>query len=200
MDAAALIIFVRNPVLGKVKTRLAATIGNEKALAVYKHLLQYTRRITQNLSVTKFVFYADEINTDDLWNGYKKQLQSGNDLGERMKNAFEELFLQGFNKICIIGSDCYDLKEAIVKTAFEKLAEADVVIGPVTDGGYYLLGLKKVVAEFFINKQWSTSGIFAETCKEAKLLQLSVSELPLLNDIDEEKDLPSSFQPGLITN
>ena len=73
----ALIIFVRNPVLGKVKTRLAATMGNEKALAVYLSLLNHTKKITENLPVTKYVFYADEINENDLWNGFEKKLQTG---------------------------------------------------------------------------------------------------------------------------
>ena len=84
----ALIIFVRNPVLGKVKTRLAASIGEEKALLIYVHLLKHTKEITQNITATKFVFYADHINEDDIWNGYEKRSQQGYNLGDRMKNAF----------------------------------------------------------------------------------------------------------------
>jgi uncharacterized protein len=188
----ALIIFVRNPVLGKVKTRLAATIGNEKTLMLYKHLLQHTQAITANLPVTKFVFYADYINEDDLWNGFEKRLQHGDDLGERMKNAFAELFDAGFKNICIIGSDCYELSSNILADAFEKLHTTAVVAGPVSDGGYYILGMNKPVPDFFMNKEWSTDTVFADTLKDAAALNLNLYQLPMLNDIDTEADLLKS--------
>ena len=188
----ALIIFVRNPVLGKVKTRLAATIGNEKTLMLYKHLLQHTHAICEHLSVTKFVYYADYINEDDLWNGFEKRLQQGDDLGERMKNAFAELFDTGFKNICIIGSDCYELSSDILADAFEKLKTADVIAGPVTDGGYYILGMNKPVPDFFTNKEWSTDTVFADTLKDAAALKLSLHQLPILHDIDTEEDLRNS--------
>ena len=117
----ALIIFVRRPVLGKVKTRLAATIGDENALLVYRHLLAHTKNITQELAINKFVFYADEIDTDDLWNGYEKHLQSGDDLGERMKKAFQLLLKEGFRKIIIIGSDCLEMDACLLNNAFKEL-------------------------------------------------------------------------------
>lgn len=94
----ALIIFVRNPVLGKVKTRLATGIGDAKALQVYEHLLQHTQQIAKEIPATIFVYYADEIHEDDLWNAFEKRKQHGGDLGERMQNAFEELFANGFLK------------------------------------------------------------------------------------------------------
>ncbi len=188
----ALIIFVRNPVLGKVKTRLAATIGNEKTLMLYNHLLQHTHAITKNLTVAKFVYYADYINEDDLWNGNEKRLQQGDDLGERMKNAFTELFDAGFKNICIIGSDCYELTSNILADAFEKLKTADIVAGPVTDGGYYILGMNKPVTDFFINKEWSTGTVFGDTLKDAAALNFTLHQLPLLQDIDTEDDLLNS--------
>jgi uncharacterized protein len=188
----ALIIFVRNPLLGKVKTRLAATIGNEKTLMLYKHLLQHTHAITENLPVTKFVYYADYINEDDLWNGFEKRMQHGDDLGERMKNAFAKLFDAEFKNICIIGSDCYELTSDILADAFEKLSAVDVVAGPVSDGGYYILGMNKPVPDFFINKEWSTNTVFADTLKDAAAQNLSLYQLPLLHDIDTEADLRNS--------
>jgi rSAM/selenodomain-associated transferase 1 len=188
----ALIIFVRNPLLGKVKTRLAATIGDEKTLMLYNHLLQHTHAITENLPVTKFVYYADYINEDDLWNSFEKRLQQGNDLGERMKNAFAELFDAGFKHICIIGSDCYELNSDILNDAFEKLKTKDVVAGPVTDGGYYILGMKKQVTDFFINKEWSTDTVFSDTLKDSAALNLTQHQLPMLRDIDTEADLRNS--------
>lgn len=189
---SGLIIFVRNPVLSKVKTRLAATIGEEKALQVYKHLLQHTHTSTKDISVTKFVYYADYINEDDIWNGFEKKLQQGNNLGQRMQIAFQELFEADFTKVCIIGSDCYELNSNIIERAFEKLNTADIVIGPVTDGGYYLLGLNKLIPELFINKSWSTETVFADTIKDATSLQISFHQLAVLNDIDTEKDLRNS--------
>jgi rSAM/selenodomain-associated transferase 1 len=188
----ALIIFVRNPVLGKVKTRLAAGIGDDKTLLVYKFLLQHTHAITVNLPVTKFVYYADYINADDLWNGNEKRMQQGDDLGERMKNAFAELFDAGFKNICIIGSDCYELTSNILADAFEKLKTADIVAGPVTDGGYYILGMHKPETDFFINKEWSTDTVFSDTLKDAAALNLTLHQLPLLQDIDTEDDLRNS--------
>ncbi|WP_462219272.1 TIGR04282 family arsenosugar biosynthesis glycosyltransferase [Ferruginibacter sp.] len=189
---SGLIIFVRNPVLSKVKTRLAATIGEEKALQVCKHLLQHTHTSTKDISVTKFVYYADYINEDDIWNGFEKKLQQGNNLGQRMQIAFQELFEADFTKVCIIGSDCYELNSNIIERAFEKLNTADIVIGPVTDGGYYLLGLNKLIPELFINKSWSTETVFADTIKDATSLQINFHQLPVLNDIDTEKDLRNS--------
>lgn len=189
---SALIIFVRNPVLGKVKTRLAAGIGEAKALQVYEHLLQHTQSIVNDLEVTKFVYYADEINNSDLWNDLEKRKQHGDDLGERMQNAFEELFAAGFSKVCIIGSDCFELTSDIVTKAFAVLDTKDLVIGPVMDGGYYLLGTNKLIPQLFINKTWSTSTVFSDTLKDAASLNLSVMQLPVLNDIDNESDFRNS--------
>ena len=189
----ALIIFVRNPVLGKVKTRLAATMGNEKALAVYLSLLNHTKKITENLPVTKYVFYADEINENDLWNGFEKKLQTGTGLGQRLKNAFEELFILGHKQVCIIGSDCYQLTTCIVKEAFEKLQSNDVVIGPATDGGYYLLGMCSPLKDLFRGIAWSRENVMADTLKLALVLKLLVQHLPVLNDVDEEKDIDFDY-------
>ena len=190
---SALIIFVRNPLLGKVKTRIAATIGDENALVIYKHLLQHTKNITESLPVTKFVFYADEVTTNDLWNGYEKWLQSGTDLGERMSNAFESLFKNGFTKIVIIGSDCLELDEKMILDAFLKLNEYEIVIGPATDGGYYLLGMKSPFKNLFENITWSSNSVFNETIKQIEKRNLTLFLLPILNDVDEEKDITFDY-------
>ena len=190
---AALIIFVRNPVLGKVKTRIAASIGDEKALSVYKHLLQHTKNITEHLAVIKFVFYADEMAINDLWNGYEKCLQSGIDLGERMSNAFECLFEKGFTKIVIIGSDCFELDEKMIAAAFLKLNEYDIVIGPATDGGYYLLGMQSPFKNLFENITWSSDSVLRETIKKIEQHKLSFFLMPLLNDVDEEMGITFDY-------
>ena len=192
-EGAALIIFVRNPVLGKVKTRLAASIGNESALAVYKYLLQHTRNICENLPAAKYVFYADEINNDDMWNGYEKQLQSGNDLGERMKDAFTTLFKEGFKKICIIGSDCLELSAEILNSAFCQLGDTEVIIGPAKDGGYYLLGMMKDCTVLFNKNNWGTNLVYENTIALINENRFSYANLIMLNDVDTVADLPEEF-------
>jgi hypothetical protein len=191
MNKPALIIFVRNPESGKVKTRLAKTIGHEKALRVYERLLEHTRDITKSLSCDKFLFYADYLTEIDDWdkNIYCKKLQEGEDLGQKMSGAFSVLFDQGYNRIIIIGSDCFELDEKKLAEAFEVMGPAEVIIGPATDGGYYLLGLQKMIPEIFENIAWSSSQVLKETVAVLKTLNVRYSLLPELNDIDEEADL-----------
>lgn len=145
IDSTALIIFVRNPVHGKVKTRLAKNIGDDRALEIYILLLKHTFDITKRLKCKKFVFYADEIAQDDLWSGadFGKRLQRGNDLGNCMQNAMNELFTEGFSQVIIIGSDCFELNNSILEEAMSHLNKNDAVFGPAQDGGYYLLGKKR---------------------------------------------------------
>jgi hypothetical protein len=190
----ALIIFVRNPILGKVKTRLAKTIGDEKALIVYQLLLNHTHKCTVELPCRKFVYYADAIDEYDLWNspGYTKRIQQGNDLGDRMKNAFKDLFDQGFKKVGIIGSDCLQLNPDLISAALASLDEYDVVIGPATDGGYYFLGMRFLIPELFQDKNWSTSTVYKETIEEVNKLKLRSHLLVTLCDIDKEADLRQS--------
>lgn len=189
MKTKALIIFVRNPELGKVKTRLAQSIGHQKALTVYQDLLQHTMEQTQDLSYDKYVFYDSEITENDLWNPeiYNKKQQSNGDLGQRMQNAFDNLFNQGYQKCIIIGSDLFDLKTEIITQAFEALEEKETVLGPAEDGGYYLLGLKKMNCALFQNKDWGTATVFESTLKN--LDQEHLFLLKTLNDIDTIEDL-----------
>lgn len=146
MKREALIIFIKNAVPGKTKTRLAQSIGDDNALAVYRILLEHTHRITSGLTCATFVFYSDAIMPQDCWqqSGCRQCLQQGNDLGERMRNAFQSVFEQQYQKVVIIGSDCYELTSEILQQAFIKLNTTDVVIGPAKDGGYYLLGIKAI--------------------------------------------------------
>ncbi len=192
----ALIIFVRNPELGKVKTRLASTIGNEKALAIYRQLLDHTLAITKNIAAKKYVFYAGAIAKKDMWKeaGYHQLLQKEADLGEKMFDAFKTLFSKNHNKVIIIGSDCIELTEAIIQEAFHQLNTNDVVIGPANDGGYYLLGMRKLCAELFENKQWSNDTVYQATINNFKELRLSNYVLPVLIDVDTEEDWQLSQQ------
>ncbi|HEX8676998.1 MAG TPA: TIGR04282 family arsenosugar biosynthesis glycosyltransferase [Segetibacter sp.] len=187
----ALIIFVRNVEKGKVKKRLAKSIGDDKSLEVYKHLLQYTKDITVSCKCNLFVFYSHYVHISDVFDDhlFSKHLQEGNDLGERMMNAFKKVFNLGCEKVCIIGSDCYELQTEILNEAFEKLHQNDVVIGPSPDGGYYLLGMKKLFPDFFINKDWGNSTVLDDTFETINKLGLTFSELDVLNDIDTIEDL-----------
>lgn len=185
----ALIIFTRNPQLGKVKTRLAKTVGDESALKIYKFLLNHTVEITKNLQVDKFVFYSETIVKNDIWNKdiFKKKLQSGDHLGEKMKNAFAEIFSSGYEKAIIIGSDMYDLSQNDLENAFDTLNKSNTVIGPATDGGYYLLGMKSLISEIFQNKNWGTSTVLSDTL--ANLKDENYVLLDKRNDIDYFEDV-----------
>lgn len=187
----ALIIFTKNPDAGKVKTRLAATIGDEKALAVYVRLLSHTASVSSDLPMDKFVFYSDQIIKDDTWDDavFYKEIQKGNDLGEKMENAFENIFEKGYRKIVIIGTDCPELNAGIIINAFACLDTRDVVIGPAADGGYYLLGMPQLHGSLFRNISWSTNIVLKETTDRCHTSNLKYGLLPILNDIDEEKDL-----------
>ena len=185
----AIIIFTRNPELGKVKSRLAKTIGNEKALLVYKELLLHTKNIALQIQTNRFVFYSENIVENDFWdnNSFQKELQIGGDLGERMSNAFQFVFNLGYEKAVIIGSDLFDLEPDHINEAFQKLHNHDIVIGPAEDGGYYLLGMKKLYKPLFQNKIWGTSTVLASTLQDCQ--NLKIYQLETLNDIDTAEDL-----------
>ena len=184
-----LLIFTRNPELGKVKTRLAGNIGKEAALQLYEFLLEHTAEVTRNLSCEKWVFYSEFIEEKDCWDEdyFYKKVQLGNDLGERMLNAFMEGFEDGFENIIVIGSDLYDLQKEDLEKAFLILQKSDIVIGPAQDGGYYLLGMKKPHSRIFKNKEWGSSSVFQQTLEDVK--ELKVEKLEIRNDIDVFEDL-----------
>lgn len=185
----ALIIFTRNPELGKCKTRLAKTIGDEAALEVYTFLLQHTANVSKEVVADRFVFYSEKIITNDIWQleYFNKMLQSGSDLGERMQNAFETLLQMGYEKIIIIGSDLYDLNPKIVNNAYKHLFNYDFVIGPAQDGGYYLLGMKQLDSTIFKNKAWGTATVLKDTLQD--LSNKSIKLMKELNDIDIFEDI-----------
>jgi rSAM/selenodomain-associated transferase 1 len=194
-----LIIFTRNPILGKCKTRLAAKVGNQIALDIYKFLLNHTAVITKDLTVHKHLYYSEEIWEDDIWDNliFDKRLQKGADLGERMSDAFLNGFEQGFEKIIIIGSDIFDLGKKDLEDAFNALNHNDYVIGPALDGGYYLLGMKSYTDAVFRNKVWGKDSVFKETMQNLKNEKVFLLETK--NDIDRFEDLKNNkvFQPYL---
>lgn len=189
-----LMVFIKNPELGKVKTRLAKEIGEEKALSVYFQLLFHTNFISILSTGDKAVFYSDEIDEGDMWleKVFQKYVQEGKDLGERMLNAFRRVFARGYKKVVLIGSDCIELNEFIINEAFDALDKNDVVFGPAKDGGYYLVGMNQLVPELFQNKQWSTSDVLLDSILDIKKLGLKHQLLKTLSDIDTLEDLQAS--------
>lgn len=184
------LIFTRNPELGKVKSRLAKDVGENAALAIYKFLLNHTKNVTQNLLVDKQVWYSENVTENDIWDAkiYDKyeQLQV-NDLGKRMEQAFKLGFKKGYEKIVIIGSDLYDIEGRDFYKAFEALNSNEAVIGPATDGGFYLLGMKRMIPEVFENKNWGNDTVLKSTLKD--LEKYTFTQLEEKNDVDYLSDI-----------
>lgn len=183
-----LIIFTRKPEKGKVKTRLAKGVGEDKALEIYRYLLQHSAKITAKINSKKQVWYTDKIQKNDLWDDsiFEKHVQAEGNLGYKMLWAFQYNFDQGYQKVVIIGSDLLDIDSETVEKAFTNLEENDVVIGPAEDGGYYLLGTNHFIPELFQNINWSTEQVFQQTLQ--RIPDKSVALLDKKNDIDYKED------------
>lgn len=186
----ALIIFVRNLIPGGVKTRLAADIGAQKAEDVYRQLLLHTYQLTKTLSVRKYVYYSDFIPDADIWDTdcYEKRTQVGENLGQRMQHALNTV-LGVHNHVVLIGSDAADLDTDTLLESFQSLHFVDVVVGPATDGGYYLLGCKKPQLQIFENMAWSTQEVFSHTRHLLLEHLLDFKILQKKSDIDTLEDL-----------
>ena len=199
MSKDLLLILTRNPELGKCKTRLAAKVGDQAALDIYKFLLDKTVSVTKDLKAEKWVYYSEEVWRNDIWDNkvYTKKLQMGNDLGERMMNAFKEGFQAGFEHIIIIGSDMYHLNQSDLEEAFSKFKNHNFVVGPAEDGGYYLLGMKSLKVELFQNKDWGTNTVLSDTLSD--LTDEKVALLKEKNDVDYYEDIKDieAFAPFL---
>jgi len=199
MTKNLILIFTRNPELGKCKTRLAKKVGDENALTIYKMLLQHTANIVEQLTCDKAVYYSVKVRDNDLWdnNLYQKHQQQGDDLGYRMQNAFNKSFKAGYEKVLIVGSDLYDLKPRHIQDAFKKLNTYDAVLGPAEDGGYYLLGMKALLPNIFENKDWGTETVRKDTLNDLKAQRVALLES--LNDIDVFDDVKDYdiFKPYL---
>lgn len=189
MNKNLILIFTRNPELGKVKTRLAASVGNENALEIYIQLLEHTKKVVLETPYDKQILYSEEINHADMWDSrfFQKKLQVGLDLGERMQNAFQDGFDNGYDKIVIIGSDLIALESSDITAAVDNLDDNEVVIGPAEDGGYYLLGMKKIPNNLFKDKEWGTDTVLKNTLLD--IANLKYHLLQEKNDIDTYEDI-----------
>ena len=186
---SGIIIFIKNIEKGKVKTRLAATVGDDQALKIYKALLGHTRKVACAVDAKRFLYYSSFIEENDDWSSdlFIKKNQTNGDLGDRMSTAFKES-LEATDRVIIVGSDCASLTPEIVELALEKLKEVPFVVGPTFDGGYYLLGMNKFEPSVFENIEWSTESVFATTLSRMKELGKECYLLPKLSDIDYEED------------
>lgn len=185
-----LLIFIKNPIKGKAKTRLAATVGDDEALRIYLELLKHTRNIATQIDATRNLFYSHFIDNNDEWNNalFDKQLQINGDLGQKMTTGFQSVFEKKATKAVIIGSDCASLSTDIVDDAFAKLDTHDFVIGPAQDGGYYLIGMTDFSPKIFKNIDWSTEKVLPQTIEIINNTDKTYALLPTLSDIDYEED------------
>ena len=186
----ALIIFVKNPELGKVKTRLAKTMGDDAALDVYIQLLKHTSIVAKECQAQGLVFFSSTLPSNDPhWpkDHFQYFLQNDGNLGDRIQAAFKMAF-EHFEKVIIVGSDCPGINEELIHQADKVLEENNAVIGPAEDGGYYLLGLKKFHSSLFENITWSEETVFEETIAAIQKLEWKYEILETLSDVDYEED------------
>jgi uncharacterized protein len=192
-----LIIFTRYPEPGKAKTRLIPALGDVAAADLHRQMTEQTlarvKLLQQSHPVSVEVWFAggdrDRMQT---WLGadLQYQPQPEGDLGSRMTQAFQVGFDRGVKASVIVGTDCPELTVALLTAAFQALQQTDLVLGPATDGGYYLIGLRRSAPELFESISWSTDRVFQQTVAVASKLNLSLSCLPMLADVDRPEDLP----------
>lgn len=191
-----LIVFTRYPEPGKSKTRLIPALGLEGAADLHRrmceHTLSWARRMGSGSEVS-VEFYIDGEGQDRFrkWLGddvlYRPQGKRG--LGVRMNRAFQNSFRAGMAKVVIVGTDCPGLSEGPVHKAFLALEENDLVLGPANDGGYYLIGLRRLAEELFKGIPWGTEKVLPCTLKVAQHLGLKTFLLDPLGDVDRPEDL-----------
>ncbi len=193
LTANCLIIFTRYPEPGKTKTRLIPALGELGAAQLHRRMAEHTVQQAKAVSCPIEVWYVGgtkELMQDWLGTDLRYQEQPAGDLGDRMCAAFRSAFEQGYRSVIIIGTDCPGITTALLAQSFAELQNQVVAIGPAIDGGYYLIGLQRLVPELFQGITWSTATVFAETLAIIDRLQLSIWRLPPLPDIDLPADLP----------
>jgi rSAM/selenodomain-associated transferase 1 len=189
-DKADLLVFLRPPRIGQVKTRLAATLGEVEALRIYQFLLDKTLETAAAVDARRWLFCSENSRYEakDATQQFETAVQHGDDLGARMAGAFRDAFKLRPTRAVLIGTDVPELSVHIIEEAFHALLDRDVVIGPALDGGYYLLGLRQLHPQLFEHIPWSTSQVYDKTMQCAQSLGLQVHVLPELRDVDVEAD------------
>ena len=191
----ALIIFAREPLPGRVKTRLARGVGSRAATDLYAAMLEDVLERAARLHDTRvLVFWAmenDPLPQRPAYPRLEMRHQCSGDLGVRMATALETAFADGIRACCIIGSDSPDLPPEYISRAFQLLGEdqADVVFGPAEDGGYYLVGMKRLWQRIFEDLAWGENDVLEKSCQRARDLELRTALLPAWYDLDTLDDL-----------
>lgn len=191
-----LIIFTRYPEAGHAKTRLIPALGAEGAANLQRRMteliVQTALILEEKIPLENEIRFAGGSNNKMVkWLGLDLNFhpQGNGDLGEKMSRAFTESFGDGFRQVVIIGADCPNISTAILATAFKKLADHDLVLGPATDGGYYLIGLSAPRPRLFDNLPWGNNRVLLETLALAERYNLSFFLLEELSDVDRPEDL-----------
>ncbi|HEX8360894.1 MAG TPA: TIGR04282 family arsenosugar biosynthesis glycosyltransferase [Longimicrobium sp.] len=193
----ATLAFIRAPEAGRVKTRLAATLGAEGALRVYRRLAEHTVREARAVDAELRIHFTPAALEHDvrawLGDGPRYIPQAGGDLGARMEAAFRAAFADGAERVVIVGSDLPDLSAALLRRAFDELDDHPAVLGPARDGGYYLLGMRTMIPGVFDDVPWSTEEVLANTLERMRAAAIEPALLPTLADVDEADDLPAGW-------
>lgn len=197
-----LIVFTRYPNPGKTKTRLIPALGAQGAATLQRKMTEDTLAQVKQLQASYPVsvevhFAGGNEQVMQAWLGASiiYQRQSEGDIGYRMASAFQASFEIGMTAVVIIGTDCPDLNAQLMAQAFQALRQYDLVLGPAQDGGYYLIGLRRLIPELFTGIRWSTAEVLQQTLDIAQGLELEVAYLPVLSDVDRPEDL-SVWNPG----
>jgi len=186
-----LLILLKAPILGTVKTRLAAEISPATALGIYRQLLDQVINAMSPLPAVELHYTpAVEAPTVSPWlkPGWTLHPQKDGNLGDRMHHAFSQAFAAGALRVVMVGTDCPAVEPADVRQAWTALTTNDLVLGPALDGGYWLIGLNRPHPELFNDINWSTSAVLSETLACAKQLGLSHQLLRPLSDVDTKAD------------
>jgi rSAM/selenodomain-associated transferase 1 len=191
-----LLIFTRFPEPGTTKTRLAKYLGEEGVVVLQKKLTEHTlsqaRLVMQIRQVEPIVYFtggSHALMQDWLGTDLRFLEQGKGDLGQRLQLACAAAFNQSSKRVVIIGTDCPGLQAHHLVQAFDALDHKDIILGPATDGGYYLVGMKKNNRALFTRIHWGTGTVLADTIKAGEKLGLSIELLDILSDVDRPKDL-----------
>ena len=191
-----LTIFTRYPKPGLTKTRLISALGEEGAAKLQKELTEKTLQKIDRLVKTSHVepviyFEGGDLASMQNWLGPERlyKPQAHGDLGEKLKKAFSDAFDAGAERVVTIGCDCPGLSREHIGRAFDSLYLKDLVLGPATDGGYYLIGIKCPIDALFDDILWGTDKVFEKTLSLAQQLGLSIEILEELQDVDRPEDL-----------
>lgn len=191
MEARGVMVFFRAPRKGTVKTRLAAKVGQDAALATHLELVELTLARLHSISSVELRVTPDDALAEVapmVRSGWTLSPQGGGDLGDRLARGFTTAFARRPGRWIAIGTDCPEITAADIETAWARLATADVVLGPALDGGYWLIALRSPHPELFCEIPWGGPDVFASTCRLARSAGLEVAELRHLGDVDTLED------------